>query len=129
LESIGIAAAVVVLGQIWKKLPLPFAIAAAIGGAVYHAFLHWNYDTIELSPQEIICRSGKKEWRLAYASIFRIYKFREQWIFETNPPHKRFSFRFQGHEQHLNELLNALEGNARTMNLAWVEWLSALRHL
>ncbi len=118
----------------WKApaLPIVWAACAFVGGLVFLMGVPFfrvavrGFDVIGIGDEGIVVFRSKGAFRLAWPEIARVYRFREQLIFETVAPVRRHVVHLQGHEHQEDAVFNAMKGYARTLNLAWLESLAGL---
>ncbi len=123
----GLAAAIL---SVWKDVPLHWGAAVVPIAAASLLIPHLRgYDALTIGTDAITCRRRNRQWQLRYAEISRLYKFQEQWILETPPPHRRFTFQLRGHDHQLLQIAEVLDERARTRNLGWAEGLSKIMQL
>jgi hypothetical protein len=114
----------------WKGVPLVWAVTGLpIGAASFVLPRLRGYDTLHVGDEAITCRHGTREWRIEYGNISRVYKFQEQWIFESKPPHRRYTFHLRGHERHLKDLAVTIETRAASLRLGWLESIARISRL
>jgi hypothetical protein len=118
----------------WKAPALPLVRGACaflaglvllVGVPLYRVTVR-GFDTIGVGEEGIVVLRRKNGFRLAWPEIARVYRFREQLVFETVAPMRRHAVHLQGHEHHEDALFDAMKGHARTLNLAWLESLTGL---
>jgi hypothetical protein len=118
----------------WKAPQLPFMWAACalvaglallVGLPLYRVAVR-GFDTIGVGAEGIVVFRRKDAFRLDWPAIARVYRFRDQLVFETAAPVRRHTVHLQGHEQHEGALFEAIKERARTLDLAWAEGLAGL---
>lgn len=131
LSVIGIAT----LGPLfmwWKDVPwvwwgpcLAFALGLALAKDVY-ALKFRGRDFVAIAPEGIRVTNRRKVWLFRWTEIEKVYRFKEQLVFETAAPHRRETLSLEGHDKHERALLEAIGAKAQSMNLRWVQTVADL---
>jgi hypothetical protein len=116
----------------WKEVPLkwalvllPITLVFVVAGDVYKARIRGR-DFIYVVPQGIRVTNRRKVWLMRWQEIHKVYRMKDQLIFETVPPHRRETLSLEGHDAHLKELAAAVAARTSTMNFGWLETLTDL---
>lgn len=116
----------------WKGVPwvwwppcLGVAFAVACAQDIYALKIRGR-DAVHVATEEIRVTNKRKTWRMGWQDIHRVYRFKEQLVFETAAPHRREILSLQGHDAHQRALFDAIAERARMLNLGWVESLAGL---
>lgn len=109
----------------WKQVPwgasiLLVAIAAGL------VLLRWHYErrhrgTITIAPTGVTVTTRAGVFEQPWQQIHRVYRFKDQLVFETVAPHRRHTLALDGHAQHRRALLDGLADWGRTWDLRWAE--------
>lgn len=99
------------------------AIAAAL------VLLRWHYGrrhrgTITLVPEGVTVATRAGVFERPWQQVHRVYRFKDQLVFETVAPHRRHTLALDGDEHHRRALLDGLAQWGRTLELRWAERLS-----
>jgi hypothetical protein len=119
----------------WKGLPMLWAGCACVAGLALVVGIPLlqvklrGFDTIGVGEEGIVVSRRKDGFRLVWTAIGRVYRFRDQLVFETTAPVERHTVNLRGHEHHEDALFDAMKEHARTLDLAWLQSLAALRGL
>ena len=121
----------------WKApaLPLVWGVAAFVLGLALLIGLPLfrvasrGFDTIGVGDDGLVVFRAKGAFRLGWREIRRVYRFREQLIFETVPPVRRETVHLLGHEHHEEAVFDAVAEHAKTLELEWLRSLTSLRGL
>jgi hypothetical protein len=112
----------------WQQVPLGLSILllAVAAGLV---LLRWHYErrhrgTLTLAPDGVTVATRAGVFERPWQQIHRVYRFKDQLVFETVVPHERHTLALDGHEQHKRALLDALAQCGRTFDLRWAEHIS-----
>ena len=126
-EAVAVGAVTGAALYFWKHLTLVWALAGMALGVAWVLVPHLRgRDTLTITAEGVSCRRRAREWRLTYREIFRVYRFKEQWIFETQPPHRRHNFSLERHDEHARAMAAMLEERGRFYEMAWFDKLTSL---
>lgn len=128
LASMFGVAALVALFVYFRRLPatvLLVALPIAVGAVLLATLRERHVLTIDADSVACASTSGKPLWRFSFREISRVYRFSEQWIFETHAA-KRGTFRLTGHEHQLGGVGAELERHAATYRLGWLESIAKI---
>jgi hypothetical protein len=64
--------------------------------------------------------------RVAWGEIHRLHRFGDRLVFETTPPHRRYTLLLEGHEDHLPAIAATLRSRAPITDLRWMNGLEKL---
>lgn len=112
----------------WQQVPWgPSILLLAI--AVALVLVRWHYErrhrgTITLAPGGVTVATRAGVFERPWQQIHRVYRFKDQLVFETAAPHRRHTLALDGHGQHKRALLEGLAQWGRTLDLRWAEQLS-----
>lgn len=128
--------ATTLLAYAGKGLPLAWSFGS---GALVSSLCLSNFawlrfvrglDEVTVHGDRIEVANRRKRWSLRWGEIGRVYRFKEQLIFETPRPEcRRSTLLLDGHEAHARELVEAIVQRARAQNLGWLDTLSDLSDL
>jgi hypothetical protein len=113
---------------VWASCAFVAGLALLVGLPLYRAAVR-GFDTIGVGEEGIVVLRRTDPFRLDWPVIARVYRFRDQLVFETVAPVRRYTVHLQGHEHHESALFDAMKEHARTLDLAWVQSLAGLGRL
>lgn len=135
-EAILVAAASLLVAPVyfwWKGFDNTIVgIALTLGAfAILSARAAWllfvrGLDTLTLDDDGVHLSRRNTRATFGWNEIHRVYRFGETLVFESQPPHRRYTFLFEGHDDHAKQIVEALAASARTMDLRWVDGLAEL---
>jgi hypothetical protein len=96
------------LPAVWAACALVAGLALLVGLPLYRVAVR-GFDTIGVGPEGIVVFRRKDAFRLDWPAISRVYRFREQLIFETVAPVRRHTVHLQSHEHHEGALFDAIK--------------------
>jgi hypothetical protein len=112
----------------WQRVPwsASIPILAVAAGLV---LVRWHYGrrhrgTITLGPDGVTVATRAGVFERPWQQIHRVYRFKDQLVFETVAPHRRHTLALDGHEHHRRALLDGLAQWGRTLDLRWAEHLA-----
>jgi hypothetical protein len=119
---------VVVVGAIvvwWQRVPvlLSIALVAVAAGLV---LVRWHYGrrhrgTLTLGADGVAVATSVGLFEVPWHGIHRVYRFKDQLVFETVAPHRRHTLALEGHDRHKRAMLDGLALWGRTLDLSWAE--------
>jgi len=100
-----------------------FAVAVLAGRALWLLSIR-GLDTIAIDEDGVQLSCKRRTASFRWVELHRVYRFGENLVFESTPPHRRYNFMLAGHEAHEKKLIAALTESARTMDLRWLSELT-----
>ncbi len=112
----------------WQQVPWGPGIPI-LAGAAGLVLVRWHYErrhrgTITLGPAGITVVTRVGTFERPWQQIHRVYRFKDQLVFETVAPHRRHTLALDGHEKHKRALYDGLTQWGRTFDLRWAEQLA-----
>jgi hypothetical protein len=112
----------------WQQVPWgPSILLVAVAAGL--VLIRWHYErrhrgTITLAPEGVTVATRVGVFERPWQQIHRVYRFKDQLVFETVAPHRRHTLALDGHEHHRRALLDGLAHWGRTLDLRWAENIS-----
>ena len=116
----------------WRDLDVSVALQAAM---VAVALLAWflkvwfgtrHRGALIVHDHGLTLKTTAGTHRVAWADIHRVHRFGDRLVFETTPPHRRYTLLLDGHEHHLVAMVKTLRARAPATDLRWVDTLGSL---
>jgi hypothetical protein len=119
---------VVAVGTIvvwWQQVPMLPSIALVVIAAGL-VLVRWRYErrhrgTLTLGLEGVAVATSVGLFEVPWHQIHRVYRFKDQLVFETVAPHRRHTLALEGHDRHKRAMLDALSLWGRTLDLGWAE--------
>jgi hypothetical protein len=112
----------------WKQVSW-LASIPIVAVAAGLALVRWHYTrrhrgTLTLRPDGVCLATRVGVFDVPWQQIHRVYRFRDQVVFETVAPHRRHTLTLEGHERHRQAMLDGLAFFGRTLDLRWAETIA-----
>jgi len=107
-------------------LQLGMIAVALLAWALKVWFSRRHRGTLVVDDDGVTLDTAAGTKRVAWGEIHRLHRFGDRLVFETTPPHRRYTLLLEGHQDHLPAMARALRDRAPTAELRWMNVLEKL---